>query len=89
MKAENLYHTGVVVDDLEATMEWLTKVAGYSWTDVVTVDQDAVTARRRRDHPDEDGLLGHRPSSGIAADRTRHRVDARRLRRAPYRLLVR
>ena len=22
MKAENLYHTGIVVDDLDATMEW-------------------------------------------------------------------
>ena len=44
MKAENLYHTGIVVDDLEATMDWFTKVAGYTWTDVVTVDQDAVTA---------------------------------------------
>ena len=43
MKAENLYHTGIVVDDIEATMDWFTKVAGYTWTDVVTVDQDAVT----------------------------------------------
>ena len=43
MKAENLYHTGIVVDDLEATMEWLAKVAGYTWTDVVSVDQEAVT----------------------------------------------
>jgi hypothetical protein len=43
MKAENLYHTGVVVDDLEATMDWFTKVAGYTWTDVVTVDQQGVT----------------------------------------------
>ena len=44
MKAEHLYHTGVVVDDLEATMERLAKVAGYTWTDVVTVDQEAVTS---------------------------------------------
>ena len=44
MKAEYLYHTGVVVDDLEATMERLAKVAGYTWTDVVTVDQEAVTS---------------------------------------------
>ena len=43
MKAENLYHTGIVVDDLEAAMERLAKVAGYTWTDVVTVDQQAVT----------------------------------------------
>jgi len=44
MKAENLYHTGIVVDDLETTMQWLTDVAGYTWTDVVSVDQDAVTS---------------------------------------------
>ena len=43
MKAENLYHTGIVVDDIEATMEWLRKVAGYTWTDIVSVDQQAVT----------------------------------------------
>ena len=43
MKAENLYHTGIVVDDLEATMDWFTKTAGYTWTDVVTVDQQGVT----------------------------------------------
>ena len=43
MKAEDLYHTGIVVDDIEAAMQWFTKVAGYSWTDVVSVDQDAVT----------------------------------------------
>ena len=43
MKAENLYHTGIVVDDLDATMAWFTEAAGYTWTDVVTVDQQAVT----------------------------------------------
>ena len=43
MKAESLYHTGVVVDDLEKTMNWLADVAGYTWTEVVSVDQDAVT----------------------------------------------
>ena len=43
MKAEDLYHTGIVVDDIEATMAWLQKVAGYTWTDIVTVDQQAVT----------------------------------------------
>lgn len=43
MKAENLYHTGMVVDDLDATMVWFTEVASYTWTDVVTVDRQAVT----------------------------------------------
>jgi lactoylglutathione lyase len=44
VKQENLYHTGIVVDDLEATMAWFADVAGYTWTDVVSVDQTAVTA---------------------------------------------
>ena len=43
MKAENLYHTGIVVDDLEAAMEWLATVGGYTWTDVVSVEQQTVT----------------------------------------------
>ena len=43
MKAESLYHTGIVVDDLERTMQWLTDVAGYSWTDIVSVDQVVAT----------------------------------------------
>ena len=43
MKPGDLYHTGIVVDDLQATMELLAKVAGYTWTDVVSVDQEAVT----------------------------------------------
>jgi len=43
VKAESLYHTGIVVDDLERTMQWLTDVAGYTWTDIVSVDQDAMT----------------------------------------------
>jgi len=42
MKAEDLYHTGIVVDDLEAAMEWFTKSAGYTWTDIATVDQQVV-----------------------------------------------
>ena len=39
MKSENLYHSGIVVDDLDATMAWFTKVAGYRWTDIVEVEQ--------------------------------------------------
>ncbi|BBZ32945.1 VOC family protein [Mycolicibacterium confluentis] len=44
MKAEDLFHTGIVVDDLGAAMEWFTAVAGYTWTDVVSVDQQVVTS---------------------------------------------
>ena len=39
MKPENLYHSGIIVDDFDKTLEWFTKVAGYEWTDVVSVDQ--------------------------------------------------
>jgi catechol 2,3-dioxygenase-like lactoylglutathione lyase family enzyme len=43
VKPENLYHSGIVVDDLDATLDWFTKVAGYRWTDVVEVEQVAQT----------------------------------------------
>src|ERR1700742_5200698 len=43
MKAENLYHTGIVVDDLDATMKRFSKLAGYTWTDVVEVELVAQT----------------------------------------------
>jgi lactoylglutathione lyase len=39
MKADDLYHTGIVVDDFDGTLDWFSKVAGYRWTDVVEVDQ--------------------------------------------------
>ena len=54
MKPEDLYHTGIVVDDLDATLDWFTKVAGYRWTDVVEVDQVAETPH---------GVLGGGPVS--------------------------
>jgi catechol 2,3-dioxygenase-like lactoylglutathione lyase family enzyme len=43
VKPENLFHAGIVVDDLDATLDWFTRVAGYRWTDVVEVDQAAET----------------------------------------------
>jgi lactoylglutathione lyase len=43
MKPDDLYHTGIVVDDLDATLQWFTAVAGYRWTDVVEVDQMVAT----------------------------------------------
>jgi hypothetical protein len=43
MKPADLYHTGIVVDDFNETLDWFTKVAGYRWTDVVEVDQVAQT----------------------------------------------
>ena len=61
MKAGDLYHSGIVVDDLDATMDWFTKVAGYRWTDVVEVEQQGGDAGWRSDDPHADGLLGADP----------------------------
>ena len=33
MKAIDLYHTGLVVDDFDGTMAWFTETAGYEWCD--------------------------------------------------------
>ena len=35
MKASELYHAGVVVDDLDAARRTLSDAAGYGWTDVM------------------------------------------------------
>lgn len=43
MRAEDLYHTGIIVDDLDAAMSWYSTVAGYIWTDVVTAEQQVET----------------------------------------------
>ena len=39
MKPEDLYHTGLVVDDIEATMRLFTDVAGYEWCDQFAGEQ--------------------------------------------------
>jgi len=39
MQPEDLYHTGLVVDDIEATMRWFTDVAGYEWCDQFAGEQ--------------------------------------------------
>ena len=39
MKAEDLYHVGIVVDDLDATLRRFTDVAGYRWCDEYSGDQ--------------------------------------------------
>src|ERR1700739_902423 len=43
MKPDDLYHTGIVVDDFDGTLDWFSKVAGYRWTDVVEVHPVAQT----------------------------------------------
>ena len=81
MKPENLYHSGIVVDDLDATLDWFTKVADYRWTDVVEVDQVAQTPDQRREdgagneeHADHGGRA-HRRDRKVALNRRDRRYD--------------
>ena len=39
MKPEDLYHTGIVVEDFEGALRQLTAVAGYRWCDELALDQ--------------------------------------------------
>src|SRR5437016_13900901 len=39
MQPDDLYHTGLVVDDIEATMRLFTDVAGYEWCDQFAGEQ--------------------------------------------------
>jgi lactoylglutathione lyase len=39
MKAEDLYHTGIVVEDFDATMALLAETAGYRWCEEYRGDQ--------------------------------------------------
>jgi catechol 2,3-dioxygenase-like lactoylglutathione lyase family enzyme len=39
MKPEDLYHTGIVVDDFDNALRWFTDVAGYRWCDELALDQ--------------------------------------------------
>jgi Glyoxalase/Bleomycin resistance protein/Dioxygenase superfamily len=61
VKAENLFHTGVVVDDLDALVDWLTKTVGYRWTDVVEVEQVVQTAEEEATLPLRMVISGDEP----------------------------
>jgi catechol 2,3-dioxygenase-like lactoylglutathione lyase family enzyme len=39
MRPEDLYHIGIVVDDLDAALRWYTDVAGYEWCEEYAGDQ--------------------------------------------------
>jgi Glyoxalase/Bleomycin resistance protein/Dioxygenase superfamily len=39
MQPRDLYHTGIVVEDLDATRRWLTELAGYQWCDEYAGEQ--------------------------------------------------
>lgn len=43
MRAEDLYHTGIVVEDLDATLRSLPEVAGYEWCDEFVGEQVVLT----------------------------------------------
>ena len=89
MKPEDLYHTGIVVDDLDATLDWFTKMAGYRWTDVVEVDQVAEDTARRSDNPHAHGVLGVGPTGGDPADSSWNHLGSCGFGYAPSGLLVR
>ncbi|MEU6352712.1 VOC family protein [Streptomyces sp. NPDC047072] len=38
LRAADLYHTGIVVPDLEASKAALTEIAGYTWTETLAAD---------------------------------------------------
>lgn len=44
MKPEDLYHTGIVVADFDATLQWFTDVAGYRWCDEYAGEQTVKAA---------------------------------------------
>src|SRR5579862_8569652 len=51
MTPEDLYHTGIVVDDFEGALAWLTDVAGYRWCDELALDQVVWTPEGDRKVP--------------------------------------
>ena len=51
MKPEDLYHTGIVVEDFDAALPWFTDVVGYRWCDELAVDQDVWTPEGERTVP--------------------------------------
>jgi len=42
MKPENLYHTGVIVDDIEAAKQWYTDVLGYRFSSTAGHEHDQI-----------------------------------------------
>jgi hypothetical protein len=36
MRAEDLFHTGHVVDDLDAAMRWYSEAGGYKWCEIMS-----------------------------------------------------
>ena len=51
MKPEDLYHTGIVVEDFAASLERLTEVAGYRWCDEMALEQTVWTPQGQQTVP--------------------------------------
>lgn len=51
MNAADLYHTGIVVEEIEATRDWLSETAGYRWGPVVGGDVPILTPAGERTLP--------------------------------------
>ncbi len=51
MKPEDLYHTGIVVDDFVGALRWFTDVAGYRWCDELALEQTVWTPQGDRTVP--------------------------------------
>jgi len=51
MKPEDLYHTGIVVEDFDAALQWFTDVAGYRWCDELALEQVVWTPDGERTVP--------------------------------------
>ncbi|HXX89206.1 MAG TPA: VOC family protein [Acidimicrobiales bacterium] len=51
MKADDLYHSGIVVEDFDGTLQWFTSVAGYRWCDEMALEQTVETPEGERTVP--------------------------------------
>ena len=51
MEPTDLYHTGIVVEDFEGALAWLTTVAGYRWCEEFALEQSVWTPDGERTVP--------------------------------------
>ena len=51
MKPEDLYHTGIVVEDFDASLRWFSEVADYRWCDELALEQSVWTPSGERTVP--------------------------------------
>jgi hypothetical protein len=51
LKPEDLYHSGLVVDDFDHALRWWSEVAGYQWCDELAIEQNVHTPEGSRTVP--------------------------------------